>query len=82
MASNPLRNVSLRMCRKFLVANACVHHRTSGGHEHWSRSDLLRPISLQTHIDPVPERIMKQILQALKITPQEFKQQTQKRKHK
>lgn len=48
------------------------NHRTSGGHEHWCRGDLLRPITIQTHIDPVPERIIKQIIHALDIDREEF----------
>jgi predicted RNA binding protein YcfA (HicA-like mRNA interferase family) len=69
---NPLKNVSLRDCRKFLTKAGCHTKRTTGGHEHWTREDLLRPITIQTHIDPVPERIMKQILSTLKIDKEEF----------
>jgi predicted RNA binding protein YcfA (HicA-like mRNA interferase family) len=72
MSTNPLRNVSLRDCRKFLLKSGCQTKRTTGGHEHWTRADLLRPITIQTHIDPVPERIIKQILQALEIDKDEF----------
>ncbi len=72
MSSNPLKNVSLRNCRKFLLKVGCQTKRTNGGHEHWTRSDLLRPITIQTHIDPVPERIMKQIINALEIDREEF----------
>lgn len=70
--SNSLKNISLRDCRKFLTKAGCQIKRTTGGHEHWSRSDLLRPITIQTHIDPVPERIMKQIINALEIDKDEF----------
>ena len=72
MSANPLKNVSLRDCRKFLKKVGCKTKRTTGGHEHWTRADLLRPITIQTHIDPVPERIMKQILNALEIDRDEF----------
>ena len=65
MSTNPLKNLTLRDCRKFLVKVGCQTKRTTGGHEHWTRVDLLRPITIQTHIDPVPERIMKQIINAL-----------------
>ncbi len=43
-----------------------------GGHEKWSRADLDRPITIQTHIDPVPEFIVKQILRHLDISRDEF----------
>ncbi len=69
---NVLKNVSLRDCRKFLIKVGCHNKRTTGGHEHWTRSDLLRPITIQTHIDPVPERIMKQIINALQIDRDKF----------
>ena len=72
MSTNPLKNVSLKDCRKLLLATGCQHKRTTGGHEHWTRVDLLRPITIQTHIDPIPERIMKQIIIALEIDRIEF----------
>lgn len=72
MAANPLKNVSLRDCRKFLIKTGCQNKRTTGGHEHWTRSDLLRPITIQTHIDPIPERIMKQIINSLSMSKDEF----------
>jgi predicted RNA binding protein YcfA (HicA-like mRNA interferase family) len=70
--SNPLKNVSLRDCRKFLTKVGCENKRITGGHEIWTRADLLRPITIQTHIDPVPERIMKQIINALEMDKDEF----------
>lgn len=73
MASNPLKNVSLADCRKFLLHAGCKKYRTTGGHEHWTRKDLRRPITIQSHIDPVPERIMKQIITAWGIGRDEFK---------
>lgn len=70
--SNHLKNVSLRDCRKFLTKVGCKNTRSNGGHEHWTRSDLLRPITIQSHIDPVPERIMRQIVNALDMDRDEF----------
>lgn len=72
MSTNPLKNVSLKDCRRFLTKVGCQAKRTTGGHEHWTRADLWRPITIQTHIDPVPERIMKQIINALEIDRDEF----------
>jgi hypothetical protein len=71
MATDPLKNIPLRIFRKFLLNQGCKHIRTKGGHEHWTRFDLLRPISLQTHIDP-PPRIIKQVLNSLGIDKKEF----------
>lgn len=72
MSANPLKNVPLKKCRSFLISQGCKKYRTTGGHEHWTKAELLRPITIQTHIDPVPERIMKQIINALHIDRDEF----------
>ena len=67
-----MKNVSLEVYRKFLISIGCKKIRTKGGHEHWSRSDLNRPITLQSHITPVPEFIIKQHLRYLNITKKDF----------
>ena len=46
--------------------------RGRGGHEKWTRSDLHRPITIQNHISPVPEFIVKQIIRQLSISRLEF----------
>lgn len=46
--------------------------RTKGGHEHWTRADLPRPITVQTHVDPVPEFIIKNALRTLGMTKEDF----------
>jgi predicted RNA binding protein YcfA (HicA-like mRNA interferase family) len=53
-----LNNIPLRKYRKFLDAQGLKLIRTTGGHEVWSRTDLGRPVVLQTHIDPIPEFIV------------------------
>lgn len=73
MSTNPLKNVPLSIFQKFLTKQGCKNVRTTGGHQHWSRADLLRPITIQTHIDPIPERILKQALAALDIDKESFK---------
>jgi hypothetical protein len=50
-----LRNISLKLFRVFLIERGCSCNRINGGHEHWTRHDLLRPITTQTHVDPIPE---------------------------
>ena len=67
MSTKKLSNISLKEYRLFLTNCGCKYIRTSGGHEIWSRTDLNRPITFQTHIDPVPERIIKQALRILLI---------------
>lgn len=65
--SQKIANLPLRKLRKLLEHQNCKHTRTSGGHETWTRKDLLRPIVIQTHIDPVPEFIVKQVMRSLDI---------------
>ena len=67
-----LSNVSLKEYRKFLEKVGCKKIGINGGHEKWSRSDLPRPIIVQTHEQPVPEFIIKNALRSLKLTTEEF----------
>lgn len=53
-----LSNISLRSFRDFLASNGLSLVRISSGHEIWSKPGLLRPVIIQTHIDPVPEFIV------------------------
>lgn len=67
-----LRNIPLRRYRKFLTDAGCECVSTKGGHEHWTRADLNRPITLQSHIDPVPEFIVRQHLRYLGMDREAF----------
>ena len=70
-----LSNVSLKNMRLFLKAQGLQKSNISkgrGGHEKWERKGMLRPIILQTSQDPVPERIVKQIMRHLKLNRTEF----------
>jgi hypothetical protein len=70
--SGSLKNGSLATHRKFLRKAGCNNIRTSGGHEIWSRKDLLRPIVVQTHVDPVPEFLTKNAIKVLGIDRNRF----------
>ena len=72
MSSKHLRNVPLSLFRTFLKEHGCVCNRKNGGHEHWTRSDLNRPITLQSHVDPIPEFIIKNALSQLGLSKKEF----------
>jgi predicted RNA binding protein YcfA (HicA-like mRNA interferase family) len=61
-------NVSLKDMRRFLKLQGAKKIRIRGGHEIWSHRDLPRSIPLQTHIDPVPEFIMLEILNYFQIS--------------
>lgn len=72
MSTHKLCNVSLDDYREFLRKAGCNHIRTEGGHEVWSRKDLLRPIIVQTHKTPVPEFIIRNALRTLGLTKKDF----------
>lgn len=75
MSTKKLSNIPLKDFKKFLKSqglNIIKSSKGRGGHEKWSRADLDRPITIQTHIDSVPEFIVKQILRHLDMTREEF----------
>lgn len=72
MTTQKLSNISLNDYRNFLKKVNCNLIRISSGHEVWARKDLLRPIIVQTHTDPVPEFIIKNALRSLGLSKQEF----------
>jgi len=75
MSTRKLSNIPVKKFRKFLEyqgLNMIKDSKGRGGHEKWARSDLDRPIILQTHVDPVPEFIVKQVLRHLSISREEF----------
>lgn len=63
---------SLALFRKYLKYKGLKHIRTTGGHEVWSSSSLERPIILQTHVDPIPEFIVKMNLRTLRVDRDDF----------
>jgi hypothetical protein len=65
-------NLPLNTVRKILSHQGCKKFTITGGHEKWTRHDLLRPIVIQTHIDPVPKFIVLQIMRTLAISKQEM----------
>lgn len=56
----------------FLRKAGCSHIRDNGGHRIYSRMDLSRPIVVQTHVDPVPEFIVRNALRALGLSKKDF----------
>jgi hypothetical protein len=70
-----LSNIDIEDLRRFLNhqgLHLIKDSRGRGGHEKWSRADLDRPITIQTHISPVPEFIIKQILRHLNMSKKAF----------
>ena len=72
MNTQRLSNIPLSDFRVFLQKAGCKSERIKGGHEKWSKPGLLRPIILQTHIDPVPEFIVKNTLRNLGLNKADF----------
>lgn len=72
MSTQKLSNISIASMRVFLAACGCEHVSTEGGHEKWRKEGLTRPIIIQTHIDPVPEFIVKNILRNLQMSKADF----------
>lgn len=74
-----LSNVSLAEFRRYLENQGCKLLRTSGGHEIWVKAGVSRPMTIQSHIDPVPERIVKQALMSLGIDRKDFDPQSKRK---
>jgi len=72
MSTRKLSNVRLSDCREFLLKAGCKLSRTEGGHEIWTKENLTRPIVVQTHIEPVPEFIIKNALRNLGLKKKDF----------
>lgn len=72
MSAQKLSNISISEFRQVLEFVGCKYIKTEGGHEKWSRKDLRRPVIFQTHINPIPERIIKNNLRTLQISRTEF----------
>ena len=68
MNTYKLGNIPLSKFRKFLQHVGCECVSVEGGHEKWTKEGCLRSIILQTHIDPVPEFIVRNNLRTLKLT--------------
>lgn len=76
MNRQKLSNVPLADFRRYLFDQGCVRAEQGtkgrGGHEKWTKAGLLRPITLQTHVDPVPELIIRNALRTLGKTKNDF----------
>ena len=70
--ANPFKNIDTVKYRKFLKRTGCKNTRSSGGHEHWTRKDLRRPLTLQSHKKTIPEFIIKQHLRHLNMSGDKF----------
>lgn len=67
-----LSNIPLRVFQDFLKAKGLKCIKTEGGHEKWVRGDLRRPVMLQTHVEPIPEFIIRNNLKTIGASIKEF----------
>ena len=72
MSTQKLSNIKLAEFRSFLELAGCKFIHTKGGHEKWTRSDLFRSIVIQTHVDPVPERIVRNLVKLLSVSREDY----------
>jgi hypothetical protein len=70
--SKSLKNISLKTFRRYLEYKGLKNIRNAGGHEIWAGKQLKRPIVLQSHIDPIPEFIIRNNLRTLGEKPEDF----------
>ena len=67
-----LSNITIAEFRAFLKSKGLTVERTNGGHEMWSKEGMVRPVVFQTHIDPLPEFVVKNNLAAIGVSRNEF----------
>ena len=72
MSTQHIRNISLRIFRQYLESKGLKCQSTKGGHEKWAGHCVNRPITLQSHIDPVPEFVVRQALRTLGVDKEDF----------
>ncbi|MBO4645171.1 MAG: type II toxin-antitoxin system HicA family toxin [Bacteroidales bacterium] len=67
-----LSNITVKEFRDLLLRLGLQPLRTSGGHEIWIKPSLRRAIVFQTHVEPIPEFIVRNTIRDLGMTRQEF----------
>lgn len=67
-----LSNISVAEFRSVLERLGLKKKRTKGGHEAWSKKGMTRPVILQTHVNPIPEFIVRNNLRNMGITKEQF----------
>ena len=67
-----LSNISVAEFRAVLSILGLSLVRTKGGHEAWMKAGMLRPVIFQTHVEPVPEFVVRNNLRNMGVSRQEF----------
>lgn len=69
-----LSNISIAEFRVVLTLLGLTCVRTKGGHESWLKEGMIRPVVFQSHVNPVPEFIIRTNLHTLGISRDQFLQ--------
>lgn len=67
-------NVDIKQFRRFLKARGLEQISVNGGHEKWKKAGLLRAVIFQTHVNPIPEFVVKNNLRTLNCSVKEFEE--------
>ncbi len=67
-----LSNVTIAEFRAIMVLLGMTKVRTKGGHEAWMKAGMTRPAIVQTHVNPVPEYVLRNNLRVIGISRDEF----------
>ena len=67
-----LSNVTIAEFRAIMVLLGLTKVRTKGGHEAWMKTGMTRPAIVQTHVDPVPEYVLRNNLRVIGLSRDEF----------
>ena len=67
-----LANITIKEFRDVLIALGLTKVRSKGGHEAWMKNGMTRPVIFQTHIEPIPEFIIRNNLRNIGISKDEF----------
>lgn len=68
-----LSSITIKEFRAFLEFHGLNYHHTKGGHEIWSKKALTRPVTFQTHIDPIPPFIISNNLRVMGLTSKDLR---------
>ena len=72
MSTRKLTNITPVELQAFLETRGCKCTRTTGGHEHWTRSDLSRPLTFSSYITPEPIFVINNLLRLLGLGVDDF----------
>lgn len=67
-----LSNITPKQFRDFIENHGYVFDHDTGGHEIWKKAGSPRPVTFQTHINPIPEFIIQNNLRVMGATKKEL----------